>query len=67
MNDAVTITPPQADQGAPLPDYRQWMQAILLVARHYRMDVSEETVRLAGDRPDRDVEDVCGRWPARPD
>ncbi|MCO8168669.1 type I secretion system permease/ATPase [Pseudomonas sp. 21LCFQ02] len=58
MNDAVTVTPPQADQSAPPPDYSQWMQAILLVARHYHLEVSEQTIRLAGDRPDRDVEDV---------
>ncbi|MBD8572691.1 type I secretion system permease/ATPase [Pseudomonas syringae] len=58
MNDAVIITTPDPGQAEQPPDYSQWMQAILLVARHYRMDVSEETVRIAAQRPDRDVEDV---------
>ncbi|WP_462402566.1 type I secretion system permease/ATPase [Pseudomonas sp. Marseille-QA0332] len=58
MNDAVIIAPPVAGQGAEPPDYQPWMEAILLVARHYRLDVSEETVRIAGQRPDRAVEDV---------
>ncbi|MBF8780348.1 type I secretion system permease/ATPase [Pseudomonas fulva] len=58
MNDAVIIAPPVAGQGAEPPDYQPWMEAILLVARHYRLDVSEETVRIASQRPDRAVEDV---------
>lgn len=58
MNDAVIITTPDPGQAEQPPDYSQWMEAILLVARHYRMDVSEETVRIAAQRPDRDVEDV---------
>jgi ATP-binding cassette subfamily C protein LapB len=58
MNDAVIIPAMGAGQGAVPPDYNQWMEAILLVARHYRLDVSEETVRIAAQRPDRDLEDV---------
>lgn len=58
MNDAVIITTPDPGQAEQPPDYQQWMEAVLLVARHYRMDVSIETVRIAAQRPDRDVEDV---------
>lgn len=58
MNDAVIIPSSGNSQGALPPDYSQWMEAILLVARHYRLDVSEETVRIASQRPDRDLEDV---------
>lgn len=57
MNDAVII-PAGTGQGALPPDYSQWMEAVLLVARHYRLDVSEETVRIAAQRPDRSLEDV---------
>ncbi|MEG5265570.1 type I secretion system permease/ATPase [Pseudomonas sp. JDS28PS106] len=58
MNDAVIIPAAGAGQGALPPDYSQWMEAVLLVARHYRLDVSEETVRIAAQRPDRSLEDV---------
>jgi ATP-binding cassette subfamily C protein LapB len=58
MNDAVIIPSSGNSQGALPPDYGPWMEAILLVARHYRLDVSEETVRIASQRPDRDLEDV---------
>ena len=58
MNDAVIIPDTPATHGEVPPDYSQWMEAILLVARHYRLDVSEETVRIAAQRPDRQLEDV---------
>jgi ATP-binding cassette subfamily C protein LapB len=58
MNDAVIIADTPPTQGELPPDYNQWMEAILLVARHYRLDVSEETVRIAAQRPDRQLEDV---------
>lgn len=58
MNDAVIIPDTPATHGELPPDYSQWMEAILLVARHYRLDVSEETVRIAAQRPDRQLEDV---------
>ncbi|MBA1189611.1 type I secretion system permease/ATPase [Pseudomonas entomophila] len=58
MNDAVIIAPPPAGQAAEPPDVQPWMQAILLVAQHYRLDVSEESVRIAGQRTDRALEDV---------
>ena len=58
MNDAVIIPSTGNNEGALPPDYSQWMEAVLLVARHYRLDVSEETVRIASQRPDRDLEDV---------
>ncbi|MBA1193088.1 type I secretion system permease/ATPase [Pseudomonas entomophila] len=58
MNDAVIIAPPSAGQATEPPDVQPWMQAILLVAQHYRLDVSEESVRIAGQRTDRVLEDV---------
>lgn len=58
MNDAVIIPDTPPTHGELPPDYNQWMEAILLVARHYRLDVSEETVRIAAQRPDRQLEDV---------
>ncbi|WP_144935983.1 type I secretion system permease/ATPase [Pseudomonas alabamensis] len=58
MNDAVIIAPPPASQATEPPDIHPWMQAILLVAQHYRLDVSEESVRIAGQRTDRALEDV---------
>ncbi|MFK3940270.1 type I secretion system permease/ATPase [Pseudomonas monteilii] len=58
MNDAVIIAPPPASQATEPPDVHPWMQAILLVAQHYRLDVSEESVRIAGQRTDRALEDV---------
>ncbi|WP_434771573.1 type I secretion system permease/ATPase [Pseudomonas entomophila] len=58
MNDAVIIAPPPAGQATEPPDVQPWMQAILLVAQHYRLDVSEESVRIAGQRTDRALEDV---------
>lgn len=58
MNDAVIIAPPPASQATEPPDMQPWMQAILLVAQHYRLDVSEESVRIAGQRTDRALEDV---------
>jgi ATP-binding cassette subfamily C protein LapB len=58
MNDAVIIPDTPPTHGELPPDYNQWMEAILLVARHYRLDVSEQTVRIAAQRPDRQLEDV---------
>ncbi|RRV07005.1 type I secretion system permease/ATPase [Pseudomonas sp. v388] len=58
MNDAVIIPSTGNNEGALPPDYSQWMEAVLLVARHYRLEVSEETVRIASQRADRDLEDV---------
>ena len=57
MNDAVMISA-APDPGPTAPDYDQWMEAILLVARHYRINVSEETVRIASLRQDRKLDDV---------
>jgi ATP-binding cassette subfamily C protein LapB len=58
MNDAVMITTAAPEPGPAAPDYDQWMEAILLVARHYRLNVSEETVRIASLRHDRKLDDV---------
>lgn len=43
---------------APPPDFQPWMDAILLVARHYRLDVSPESVRLASQHRDEPLEQV---------
>ncbi|WNW10359.1 type I secretion system permease/ATPase [Pseudomonas sp. DTU_2021_1001937_2_SI_NGA_ILE_001] len=58
MNDAVIPPPPGAGRRDVPADYGQWLEAILLVARHYRMDVSEHSVRLAGQAPERDIDDL---------
>lgn len=58
MNDAVMISTGTPEQGPITPDYDQWMEAILLVARHYRLNVSQETVRIASLRHDRKLDDV---------
>jgi ATP-binding cassette subfamily C protein LapB len=58
MNDAVMITTAPPEPGPAAPDFDQWMEAILLVARHYRINVSEETVRIASLRHDRKLDDV---------
>ncbi|MDF2641743.1 MAG: transporter [Pseudomonas sp.] len=58
MNDAAIIPSTEPSHGTLPPDYSQWMEAVLLVARHYRLEVSEETVRIASQRPDRDLDDV---------
>ena len=63
MTDAVKVSaspepvPPQpAFTGH---DYRVWLEAILKVARHYRLEVSAENVRIASMRTeDSSVEDV---------
>lgn len=43
---------------APPLDFQPWMDAILLVARHYRLDVSPESVRLASLHRDEPLEQV---------
>ena len=34
------------DEAAPAPDYGPWTEAMLAVARHYRLEYSEENVHL---------------------
>jgi len=63
MNDAVNI-PLDPESVQPKEtfsrhDYRVWLDAILSVARHYRLDCSAENVRIASLRAnDSSVEDV---------
>ncbi|WP_040262661.1 type I secretion system permease/ATPase [Pseudomonas massiliensis] len=43
---------------APPADFQPWMDAILMVARHYRLDVSPESVRLASQHQDEPLEQM---------
>lgn len=60
MNDAVIVsnTGSAAGPAQPPSDFAPWVEAILLVARHYRIDVSPESLRIAAQRKDAKVEDV---------
>jgi ATP-binding cassette subfamily C protein LapB len=63
MTDAVKVSA-SPEPVSPQPaftghDYRVWLEAILKVARHYRLEVSAENVRIASMRTeDSGVEDV---------
>lgn len=60
-----TIVIPEAPAAGPdRPDYSQWLEAILNVARHYRLDVSPESIRLASMNSEGRVEEVV-RFMAR--
>ena len=63
MNDAVNLPldpePVQPTETFSRQDYRVWLDAILSVARHYRLECSAENVRIASLRADdSSVEDV---------
>ena len=52
MNDAVNLDPqgatePQTLEAASALDYEGWLEAILTVARHHRLDCSAQNVRIA--------------------
>lgn len=52
MNDAVNLDPqgatePQTLEAASALDYEDWLEAILAVARHNRLDCSAQNVRIA--------------------
>lgn len=57
MTDAIVIP---HDPAAPPPraDYAPWLEAVLTIARHYRLDVSPESIRIASQQPDARLEDV---------
>ena len=59
MTEAIVIphdaTPPAAPERA---DYSPWLEAILNVARHYRLDVSPESIRLVSVHSEGRVEEV---------
>ncbi|WAH55138.1 type I secretion system permease/ATPase [Pseudomonas silvicola] len=57
MTDA-TVIPHDPAGAAPKADYAPWLEAVLTVARHYRLDVSPESIRLASLQPDGRLEDV---------
>jgi ATP-binding cassette subfamily C protein LapB len=57
MTDPIVIAQPvQADTAR--QDYSPWLEAVLKVARHYRLDVSPESVRLASIHSEGRVEEV---------
>lgn len=58
MTDLNPVAPQAAAAPPPPVDYTPWMDAILLVARHYRLDVSPESVRLASLYRDQPLEQV---------
>ena len=57
MTDAIVIN---HEPAAPPPraDYAPWLEAVLTIARHYRLDVSPESIRIASQQPDARLEDV---------
>ncbi|SEI52576.1 type I secretion system permease/ATPase [Pseudomonas sp. NFR16] len=57
MNDSVVI-PHDPSAGPQRQDYSPWLEAVLKVARHYRLDVSPESIRLASIHSEGRVEDV---------
>lgn len=57
MTDASILVPEPAVAEA-REDYSPWLEAVLKVARHYRLDVSPESVRLASVHSDGRVEEV---------
>ncbi|WP_342655603.1 type I secretion system permease/ATPase [Pseudomonas sp. F3-2] len=57
MNDSVVI-PQDPAAGPQRQDYSPWLEAVLKVARHYRLDVSPESIRLASIRSEGRVEEV---------
>ena len=57
MTDA-SITVPEPAAAETREDYSPWLEAVLKVARHYRLDVSPESVRLASVHSEGRVEEV---------
>lgn len=57
MNDSVVI-PQDPAAGPERQDYSPWLEAVLKVARHYRLDVSPESIRLASIHSEGRVEEV---------
>ncbi len=53
MTDAIVVA-----HEAPRADYGPWLEAVLTIARHYRLDVSPESIRIASQQPDARLEDV---------
>lgn len=58
MTDPIVITHQPANADAARQDYSPWLEAVLKVARHYRLDVSPESVRLASVHSEGRVEEV---------
>ncbi len=68
MNDAVNL-PLDPETAQPhetfsRQDYQVWLDAILGVARHYRLECSAENVRIASMRAEIDAEAAIRGWPA---
>ncbi|MFG6205928.1 type I secretion system permease/ATPase [Pseudomonas retamae] len=57
MTDA-SITIPEPVAAEAREDYSPWLEAVLKVAHHYRLDVSPESVRLASVHSEGRVEEV---------
>lgn len=57
MTDAIVI-PHEAPAPPPRADFAPWLEAVLTIARHYRLDVSPESIRIASLQPDGRLEDV---------
>ncbi|MGY4495574.1 type I secretion system permease/ATPase [Pseudomonas sp. TE3610] len=57
MTDAIVI-PHDSAPPPPRADYAPWLEAVLTIARHYRLDVSPESIRIASQQPDARLEDV---------
>ncbi|MFI2812792.1 MULTISPECIES: type I secretion system permease/ATPase [Microbulbifer] len=51
MNNETILEQGQAETGATNAemDYQPWLEAIVAVSRHYRLDFSEENIRIASD------------------
>lgn len=58
MTDPIVIAHEPASADAARQDYSPWLEAVLKVARHYRLDVSPESVRLASVHSQGRVEEV---------
>jgi ATP-binding cassette subfamily C protein LapB len=58
MTDPIVIAHQPANADAARQDYSPWLEAVLKVARHYRLDVSPESVRLASVHSEGRVEEV---------
>lgn len=58
MTEAIIIPHDSAAPGGDRQDYAPWLEAVLKVARHYRLDVSPESIRLASIQNEGRIEDV---------
>lgn len=47
--DVLEADHPEQQSGDQTVDFRPWLEAIVAVSRHYRLDYSEENIRIAAD------------------